>query len=182
MAHVYDSTQQSNKYHTSFGKEILPGPCRQKQKQPEKYMWKAIDKVLHKSSGTAAISELRGEDVIVKNEIQLIEKLNKHFVNIGPELARKLEGSPDDDPIKYINSVDVNHKLSFKTMNEEAMLASLMMLKGGKAPGPDGVPTIFVKDAAKSIGVILASFHTFGAAPFARRALNIITLSLASLR
>ena len=31
------------------------------------------------------------------------------------------------------------------------MLTSLMMLKGGRAHGPDGVPTNLVKDAAKSI-------------------------------
>ena len=58
---------------------------------------------------------------------------------------------PSDDPIKYLNSADINHKFSFKIMSEEAMLKSLKMLKGGKAPGPDGVPTNLVKDAAKSI-------------------------------
>ena len=34
---------------------------------------------------------------------------------------------------------------------EEAMLTSLNMLKNGKAPGPDGVPTNLVKDAANFI-------------------------------
>ena len=63
-------------------------------------MWKGIDKILHKTSGTTAISELRDKDVIVKNQIQTIEKFNKHFVNIGTELARKLEVNPNDDPIK----------------------------------------------------------------------------------
>ena len=58
--------------------------------------------------------------------------------------------NPDDDPIKYSNSVNVNYKFSFTIMNEEAMLTSLMMLKGGKAPCPDGVPTNLAKDAAKS--------------------------------
>jgi len=88
-------------------------------------MWKTIDKILHNTSGTAAISELREEDVIVKNQIQIIDKLNEHFVNIEPEFARRLEVNPDDDPIKYLNSVDINHKFSFKIMNEEAVLTSL---------------------------------------------------------
>ena len=47
--------------------------------------------------------------------------------------------SPDDGPIKHLNSVYVNHKFSFKTMSEEAMLTFIMMLKGGKAPGPEAV-------------------------------------------
>ena len=114
-------------------------------------MWKGIDKILHKTSGTTAISELRGKDVIVKNKIQIIEKLNKHFVNIGPELARKLDVKPDDDPIKYLNFVDVNGRFTFNIISEEALLTSLIMLKGGKVLGPDGVPINLVKDAAKSV-------------------------------
>ena len=35
------------------------------------------------------------------------------------------------------------------------MLTSLMMLKGGKAPCPDGVPTNLAKDAAKFIAKLL---------------------------
>ena len=38
-----------------------------KTKNNPKNMWKTIDKILHKTSGTAAISELRDEDVIVKS-------------------------------------------------------------------------------------------------------------------
>ena len=57
----------------------------------------------------------------------------------------------DDDPIKYLNSVNANHKFSFKIISEESMLTSLLMLKSGKAPGPDGVSTNLVKYAAKSI-------------------------------
>ena len=110
-----------------------------------------IDKILHKASGTTAISELRDEDVIVQNQIQIVEKLNEHFVNIGPELAKKLEVNTDDGPIKYLNSVNANHKYSFKIISEESMLTSLMMLKSGEEPGSDGVSTNLVKDAAKSI-------------------------------
>ena len=44
-----------------------------------------------------------------------------------------------------------DQKFSFKMMSEEAMLTSLNMLKNGKAPGPDGVPTHLVKDAANFI-------------------------------
>ena len=54
--------------------------------------------------------------------------------------------NPDDNPIKYLNSVTANHKFSFKIISEESMLTSLMMLKSGKAPGPDGVSTNLVKD------------------------------------
>ena len=95
-------------------------------------MWKTIDKILHKTSGTTAISELKDGDTIVKGQNQIAEKLNEHFVSIGPKLASKL-------------------------MSEESMLRSLKMLKSGKVPGPDGVPTNLVKDAAKFIAKPLAT-------------------------
>ena len=87
---------------------------------------------------------------------QIAEKLNEHFVSVGPKLASKLEVKPDDDPTTYLHSIDANQKFSFKMMSEETMLTSLNMLKNGKAPGPDGVPTNLVKDAAKFIAKPLA--------------------------
>ena len=119
-------------------------------------MWKTIDKILHKTSGTTAISELKDGDTIVKGQNQIAKKLNGHFVSIDPKLASKLEVKPDDVPIKYPYPTDSNQKFSLKLMNEESMLRSLKMLKSGKAPGPDGVPMNLVKDAAKFIAKPLA--------------------------
>ena len=127
-----------------------------KNKNDPKKMWKTIDKILHKTSGTTTISELKDGDTIVKGQNQIAEKLNEHFVNIGPKLASKLEVKPDDDLIKYLHPTDSNQKFSFKLMSEESMLRSLKMLKSGKAPGPDGVPTNLVKDAATFIAKPLA--------------------------
>ena len=115
-----------------------------------------VPEILHKISGTTTISELKDGDTIVKGQNQIAEKLNEHFVSIGPKLASKLEAKPDDDPIKYLHPTDSNQKFSFKLMSEESMLRSLKMLKSGKAPGPDGVPTNLVKDAATFIAKPLA--------------------------
>ena len=127
-----------------------------KNKNDPKKMWKTIDKILHKTSGTTAISELKDGDTIVKGQNQIAEKLNEHFISIGPKLASKLEVKPDDDPIKYLHPTNSNQKFSFKLMSEESMLRSLKMLKSGNAPGPDGVPTNLVKNAAKFIAKPLA--------------------------
>ena len=56
----------------------------------------------------------------------------------------------------FLHPTDSDQKFSFKLMSEESMLRSLKMLKSGKAPGPDGVPTNLVKDAAKFIAKPLA--------------------------
>ena len=78
-------------------------------------------------------------------------KLNLKRVSYVSKLASKLKIKPDDDLIKYLHTIDADQKFSFKMMSEEAMLTSLNMLKNGKAPGPDGVPTHLVKDAANFI-------------------------------
>ena len=70
---------------------------------------------------------------------------------MGQKLASKLKIKPGDYPIKYLHTIDADQKFSFKMLSEEAMLTSLNMLKNGKAPGPDGVPTNLVKDAANFI-------------------------------
>ena len=119
-------------------------------------MWKTVDKVLHKTSGTTAISELKDWDTIVKGQSLIAEKLNELFVSIGPKLISKLEIKPDDDPIKYLHPNDSNQKFSFKLMSEESVLRSLKMLKSDKSRGPDGVPTNLVKDATKFIAKPLA--------------------------
>ena len=97
-------------------------------------MWKTIDKILHRTSGTTTISEIKDGDTIVKSQNQILEKLNEHFVSVGPKLASKLKIKPDDDPIKYLHTIDADQKFSFKMMSEEAMLTSLNMLKMERLP------------------------------------------------
>ena len=113
-------------------------------------MWKTIDKILYRTSGTITISEIKDGNTVVKSQHQILQKLNKHFVIIGLKLASKLEAKPDYDPVKYMRA-DADQKSPFKVMSEEAMLTSLNMLKNEKAPGPDGVTTNLVKDAAQCI-------------------------------
>ena len=114
-------------------------------------MWKAIDEILHRTSRTTTISEIKDGDTIVTSQNLILEKLNEHFVSVGPKLASKLKIKPGDDKIKYLHTIDADKKFSFEMMSEEAMLTSLNMLKNGKAPGPDGGPTNLVKDAANFI-------------------------------
>ena len=76
----------TNKYHKEirkYYKDLVT-----KSKSNITWIWKAIEKILHKTSGTTANSELRDEDVTCKKT--------------------------NDDLIKYLNSVDFNHNFSFK--------------------------------------------------------------------
>ena len=96
-------------------------------------MWKTIDKMLHRTSGTRTISEIKDGDTIVKSQNQILENLNEHFVSVDPKLASKLKIKLGDDPIKYLHTINADQKFSCKMMSEEAMLTSLNMLKNGKS-------------------------------------------------
>ena len=106
-------------------------------KNNPKKIWKTVDKILLRTSGTTTISEIKDGDTIVKSQNQILGKLNEHFVSVGPKLVSKLKIKPGDDPIKYLHTIDADQKFSFKMTSEEAKLTSLNMPKNGKAPGPD---------------------------------------------
>ena len=82
-------------------------------------MWKTIDKILNRTLGTTTISELMDRDTVVNGQDQTGEKLNEHFVNVGPKLTNEIEVKPNDDPTTFLHSVDANKKISFKIMSEE---------------------------------------------------------------
>ena len=77
-------------------------------------MWKTIDKILHRTSGTTTISEIKDGDTIVKSQNQILEKLKEHFVSVGPKLSSKLKIKPGDDPIKYLHTIDADQNFHLK--------------------------------------------------------------------
>ena len=71
-----------------------------KNKNDPKKMWKTIDKIPHKTSGTTTISELKEGDTIVKEQNQIAEKLNEHFVSIA-----------------YKSNLSIGHRETHKSFN-----------------------------------------------------------------
>ena len=49
-------------------------------------MWKTIDKILYRTSGTTSISDIKDGDTIVKSQNQILEKLNEHCVSVAQNL------------------------------------------------------------------------------------------------
>ena len=112
-------------------------------------MWKTINKVLDKSSQSITTSCLDVEGNRITKEADIAEALNHHFVTVGQKLAGKIEQRTNDDPLKYV--VKQSSVMKFNLVSDIFILNSIKQLKNGKAPEPDKIPTMLIKDAGEVI-------------------------------
>ena len=67
-------------------------------------MWKAINKVLDKDSGSTEISSLDVQDKILTRKRDIAQALNNYFVTVGPKLSSKIKSRKDDDPVGHFKA------------------------------------------------------------------------------
>ena len=60
-----------------------------------------------------------------------------------------IEQWTNDDPLKYV--VKQSSVIKFNLVSDIFILNSIKQLKNGKAPGPDKIPTMLIKDAGEVI-------------------------------
>ena len=72
---------------------------------------------------------------------------------MGPKLADKTEQNLNDDPLKYI--AHEQSSLSSNPVDRNYVLSVIQQLKNGKAPGPDKIPIMLLKDATDLISQTL---------------------------
>ena len=114
-----------------------------------KKMWKTINRVLDKDVKSTNLSAIESEGKTLTKEHDMLEALNRHFVSVGPYLAKQISSKSDDDCLKHI--IPENREMLFQTVDEEYVLNAINRLEKGKASGPDKVTITLVKDAASSI-------------------------------
>ena len=109
-----------------------------------KKMWKAINKVLDKNENSVKLSSVEVDGKCLTGERDVLETLNRHFVLVGTNLAKKIVSRPGDDCLQNIKTKQ--KVMKFKIIDSSFILNALKELKNGKAAGPDKVPTKIVKD------------------------------------
>ena len=87
----------------------------------------------------------------------MLEALNRHFVSVGPDLAKQIRSNCDDDCLKHI--IPEKSEMLFQTVDEEYVLNAINRLEKGKASGPDKITITLVKDAAISIAYPLTLIY-----------------------
>ena len=118
-------------------------------KDNPKKMWQTINNVLDRSSKSTMPASLDIGGKKLTKEGDIVEALNHHFVSVGPKLASKIEQNANDDPLQHINNEPTTMRLT--PVDDNYVPKAIKQLKNGKAPGPDKIPIILIKDAVDLI-------------------------------
>ena len=116
-------------------------------------MWHTINRVLEKSAKSTMPESWNIEGRKLTKERGISEASNHHFVSVGPKLASKIEQNVNDDPLKHIDNEPNTMRLA--PVDDNYIPKAIKQLKNGKAPGPDKIPTMLIKDAADLICKLL---------------------------
>ena len=97
-------------------------------------MWKTINRILEKDVKSINLSAIESEGKTLTKEYDILEALNRHFVSVGPDLAKQIRSNSDDDCLKHI--IPENREMLFQTVDEEYVLNAINRLEKGKHPVP----------------------------------------------
>ena len=125
-------------------------------KDSPKKMRHPINRVLEKSSKSTMPASLNIEGRKLTKEGDTLEASNHHFVSVGPTLASKIEQNANDDPLKHVDNEPDTMRLT--QVDDNYVPKAIKQLKNGKAPGPDKIPTMLIKEAEDLICKPLTMF------------------------
>lgn len=120
--------------------------------------WQVINEIMGRKRHSAGLPEKihQNDGKEVTGRQQICDAMNSFFVNIGPELAKKVK-SIDANPIAQIKQVSPEESFFIKPVTEYEIFCKLSRLNPRKAFGPDGLHPRFLKDIAPWITSPLTS-------------------------
>ena len=86
----------------------------------------------------------------VNNSTEIADEFNKFFVQIGPNLASKIE-HPLGKSYKHYLKTPVSHIFQFKKINADSVAKVIHSLKSKSTSGPDRLSNILLKEIAEDI-------------------------------
>ena len=115
-----------------------------------KKTWEGLRKLVNvKKSVRFSISQLNVNGKIVDEPAMIAEKLNKFFVNVGPETERKVPKVPNASPEKYLKNRNQFELIIAHISHEEVM--TIINALPNKSTGPTSIPLRLLKDVADLI-------------------------------
>ena len=115
-----------------------------------KATWKLIGTLIKrkKESQTSPLRIARNNKIYINNE-DIGDQFNKHFINVGPNLASKIEKS-EENPTQYISSSSIN---SFVMESVTEAQVSNLFKNVDTNKSSIGIPNKLIKIAAEPLSV-----------------------------
>ena len=115
-----------------------------------KKTWEGLRKLVNvKKSVRFSISQLNVNGKIVDEPAEIAEKLNKFFVNVGPETERSVPKVPHASPQKFLKNRNQFELIIGHISNEEVL--TIINSLPNKSTGPNSIPLRLLKDVADLI-------------------------------
>ena len=117
-----------------------------KYKNDIKSTWKQINYILHNRKGSLKLPTfLKGEnDSTILSKSDIAERFNNYFINIGPNLASKMQCTGKKPYQSYLSSI-VDSQFHFKNVSCEDVTSVIRNLKSKNTSGSDRISTSFLK-------------------------------------
>ena len=124
-----------------------------KHKQNPKMMWKTLNELLNKPTKNNKLTKTFVESNssnIIEDPKEIANKFNDYFINVGPNLAKKIKCDDNDTFEKYLNG-SYQSSLFLNAITENELEIELENMKSNKSSGYDGINAKILKIIAMEI-------------------------------
>ena len=116
--------------------------------------WKLLNEITNRNKSPKIISQIKTNDELTDDPQQISEKFNNYFVNIGPDLASKIQVG-NKKPLDYLVG-EYNDSMYLAPTNEYEILDIIANLKNTPSKGHDDLPLKLIKNCSLALSPILA--------------------------
>ena len=116
-------------------------------------MWKSLNELLNKPNKTIKLPKTFKESDslnIIEDPVEIANKFNGYFINIGPNLAKEIKSDNNDTFKKYLYG-SYQSSLFLNAITEKELETELGNMKLNASSGYDDVNTKIIKKTAKEI-------------------------------
>ena len=132
---------KSSCYHTQF----------EKYKCDIKKTWSQINELVHKKDKKSEFPKyFLDNGKMITNSLTISECFNNFFVNVGPNLSKKIN-QPDGRSFKDYLTKNILSSFNFALVTEEQVLKIIKKLKPKSSHGHDGISTVLLKFIASEL-------------------------------
>ena len=131
-----------------------------KYKKNSRMRWRTMNELLNKQKKNTNISKtfIDASSKTIDDPKEIASKFNEYFINIGPNLANKIECRENDSFEKYLTG-NYQSNMFLDPITEDKLEKELKNMRSNKSSGYDGVIIKIIQLASKEISLPLT--HIF---------------------